>query len=294
MDINQLKHFIALAQTLNFSEAARRCNITQPSMSHSIGEMEKQLGSTLFLRSKKNVSITDAGRVLLPSALQIVELAEQTAARIYQMEHGKTGSVSISALTTSNGPLSQCISAFSKRYQEISLDIKFTSERNAVLALNAAEFDFHFVEQEMVPAGDSFDRFVSCTDRLCVAFPAGHPLSEQPLDFSRLRGERYVAVSELEAPLLCSKIRAVCETRAYAPDIVCRHNRSEAVLLSVGAGAGISIVPESLARTCFTQNVRFVPIPGADALRTYVIAWHRDVGNPAAKLFLQMVREIFQ
>jgi DNA-binding transcriptional LysR family regulator len=70
MDINQLKYFIAVAQTLNFSEAARRSGISQPSISHSISELEKQLGAQLFIRSKRNVMITDAGRSCCPAPLK--------------------------------------------------------------------------------------------------------------------------------------------------------------------------------------------------------------------------------
>ena len=157
MDVTQLKYFIALAQTLNFSEAARRCGITQPSMSHSIVELEKQLGAPLFVRSRKGVTITEAGRELLPSALEMVDIAEKTAFRIHQMELGKTGSVSISALTTSSAILSKCLKEFSRRYPDILTDITFTSGRSEVLAMNEAKYDFHFAVQEMVPAGESFD-----------------------------------------------------------------------------------------------------------------------------------------
>ena len=293
MDITQLKYFIALAQTLNFSEAARRCGITQPSMSHNIGELEKQLGAPLFVRSKKSVSITEAGRELLPSALEMVDIAEKAAFRIHQMELGKTGSVAISALTTSSAVLSRCLAEFSRRYPDILTDITFTSGRSEVLAMNEDKYDFHFAVQEMVPAGESFDCLVSHVDHLCVAFPADHPLADEPLDFSRLAGERFIAVSESDGPALYNEIRRVCEARSFSPNIVCQYDRAEAVLLSVGAGTGIAIVPEAVGSVFYAQNVRLVRIPGDDAIRTYVIAWHKNMGNPAAKLFLEVIRELF-
>ena len=66
MDINQLKYFITVTQTLNFSEAARRHGISQPSISHHINELEKQVGAKLFLRDKHRVTLTAAGQELLP------------------------------------------------------------------------------------------------------------------------------------------------------------------------------------------------------------------------------------
>ena len=124
MDITQLKYFVSLAQTLNFSEAARRRGISQPSMSHSIGELEKQLGAQLFVRSRKGVAMTDAGRELLPNALQIIDLAEKAQFNLKQLELGKSGSLSLSVLTTTSVVFSEVLSAFSKNVP-ISLQILF-------------------------------------------------------------------------------------------------------------------------------------------------------------------------
>ena len=61
MDITQLKYFITVARTLNFSEAARRMGVTQPLISHHVNELEKQLGGKLFTRSRHKVTLTEAG-----------------------------------------------------------------------------------------------------------------------------------------------------------------------------------------------------------------------------------------
>ena len=119
------------------------------------------------------------------------------------------------------------------------------------------------------------------------------PLADEPLDFSRLTGERFIAISESDGPALYNEIRHVCETRGFSPNVVCQYDRAEAVLLSVGAGTGIAIVPEAVASVFYSNNVKLKRIPGSDAIRTYVVAWHRNVTNPAAKLFLEVVRELF-
>jgi DNA-binding transcriptional LysR family regulator len=224
----------------------------------------------------------------------MVDIAEKTAFRIRQMELGKTGSVSISALTTSSALLSKTLAVFSQRYPEILTDIAFTSGRSEVMAMNEAKYDFHFAVREMVPAGESFDSVVSYVDRLCVAFPADHPMADRPLDFSKLAGERFIAVSESDGPALYNQIRQVCDARGYIPNVVCQYDRVEAVLLSVGAGTGIAIVPAALGSVFYSNNVKLVPIEGEDTTRTYVVAWHRNMVNPAAKHFLEIVQELFR
>lgn len=294
MDINQLKYFISVAQTLNFSEAARRNGISQPAISHHIGELEKQLGCQLFLRSRRSVTVTEQGVEFLPYAMQIVETAEKAAFQLRQRERGVGGHVTISALTTSSQVLSRCLARFAERYPEISVDIAFTSGRGQVLTMNEDRYDFHFAVKEMVPAGETFDYLISNTDHLCVAFPAGHPLANEPLDFSKLKGERFVAVSESDGPALYNEVMKACRMRGYAPNICYKFDRAEAVLLAVGAGLGISIIPEAISKVFYSENVVFHRIEGEDALRTYVVAWRRELLNPAARLFLETAREVLE
>ncbi len=292
MDVNQLKYFIAVAQTLNFSEAARRNGVTQPSISHYIGELEKQLGAQLFIRSRRSVAITDAGREFLPYAVEMVEIAEKAAHRIKRMENGSSGRVSIAALTTSSEVLSRCLTAFAHKWPDIMVDINFNSGRSQVIVMNEARYDFHFAVREMVPAGDTFESIISYIDHLCVAFPAGHPMAGAPLDFSKLADERFIGVSESDSPALYNTIMSVCTARNYTPNIVCQYDRPEAVLFSVGTGMGISIIPEAFSKVFYSENVSFTRIPGEDAIRIYVVAWRKNIVNPAARLFLNVVREV--
>lgn len=292
MDINQLKYFVSVAQTLNFSEAARRNGITQPSISHHINELEKQLNCQLFVRTRRSVVMTKQGRDFLPYAVDMIETAEKAVFQLSQRERGANGHVSIAALTTSSEVLSKCLSAFSHRYPEITVDINFTSGRSQVIAMNEAKYDFHFAVADMVPDGDTFEVLQSNTDHLCVAFPQRHPLADKPLDFSLLKKERFIAVSETDGPTLYREIMKVCRARGYSPNICYQFDRAESVLLSVSAGLGISIIPEAISKVFFAENVVFKRIPGDDALRNYVIAWRREILNPAAKLFQQVVVDL--
>lgn len=293
MDINQLKYFISVAQTLNFSEAARRNGLTQPSISHHINELEKQLACKLFIRDKRSVSLTDAGRAFLPSALEIVEISHKAALQLSSMEQGRGGHISIAALTTSSVVLSKCLTAFSAEHPNINVDINFTSGRTQALIMDEEKYDVHFAVEEMVPVGETFTYIRTHTDRLCLALPKNHPLAGQPLDFSKLAGERFIACSQNDGPALYNQIMRVCEARGYQPNITCQYDRAEAVLLSVGAGLGISIIPEALSHVFYSENVSFLPIEGEDTYRNYVIAWRKNIKNPAVDLLVDIACALF-
>jgi DNA-binding transcriptional LysR family regulator len=294
MDINQLKYFISVAQTLNFTEAARRNELTQPSISHHISELEKQVGAKLFIRDKRSVTLTAAGQELLPFAMEIVETAENAVLRARQAEENATGHIAISAVTAASEVLSQCLSAFSSRYPDILVDISFTSGREQVIAMNANKYDFHFALEDMVPSGGNFDYIISNEDDLCLVLPKGHPMAGKPLDFSKLRHERFIIASETDSPAMYAQIMDVCRARDYEPKIINRYDRAEAVVLSVGAGLGISIVPRAISKVFFSEKVEVVPIDGPDTKRVYVVAWHKQMTNAAAKRFLDIVKEVLK
>lgn len=294
MDINQLKYFISVAQTLNFSEAARRNGLTQPSISHHINELEKQLGCKLFIRDKRSVTLTDSGKVFLPSAIEIVELSQKAALKLSRLESGSGGHISIAALTTSSVILSKCLTAFSAKHPDITVDINFTSGRSQTLIMNEEKYDIHFAVEEMVPVGETFQYIHAHTDRLCLALPQNHPMAgAEKADFSRLRGERFIACSQNDGPALYNQIMDVCQARNYVPNIVCQYDRAEAVLLSVGAGLGISIIPESISHVFYSGNVAFLPIEGDDIYRNYVIAWRKNIKNPTVSLFMDIASSLF-
>ncbi len=293
MDITRLRYFISVAQTLNFTEAARRSGVTQPLISHHIVELEKQLGGKLFLRDRHKVTLTDAGRRFLPAAMDLVDLADRAVFQFRQDQQGQSGHLSIMSLTTSSAVLSETLAAFAARYPDITVDINVAPGRRQITAMNDNRYDFHFAALEMVPVGETYDHVITHSDRLCVVFPAGHPLAQAPLDFSRLADERFISIAPSDGPALYDWMWEVCRTRGYEPNVVYQYDRIEAVVLSVGAGLGISILPEALSRVFYSESVVFRPIPGEDTVRPYVAAWRKNATNPAAALFIDTLRELF-
>ncbi|MCD8088927.1 MAG: LysR family transcriptional regulator [Oscillospiraceae bacterium] len=293
MDITQLRYFISVAQTLNFTEAARRSGVTQPLISHHIVELEKQLGGKLFLRSRHQVELTEAGRRFLPAAAEIVELADKAVFQFRQDQQGKAGHLAVTSLTTSSAVLAETLAAFAAKYPDITVDIDVTSGPQQSLAMNDNKYDFHFAALEMVPVGETYDYVVTHSDSLCVVFPANHPLAERPLDFAALTDERFISIAPSDSPAMYERVRDICRARGYIPNVVYQYDRVEAVVLSVGAGLGISILPEALSRVFYAENVAFKRIPGQDSLRPYVVAWRKKLTNPAAALFVETVRGLF-
>ena len=118
MDINQLNCFITVAQTLNFSEAARRNYVSQSTVSRYVSDLEKEFGVQLFTRSHRDVIITSEGKALLPYAIEIVETLKKAKTVIKQMHDGGQGKITLGCDVTSLSFPTKCIADFAEKYPQ--------------------------------------------------------------------------------------------------------------------------------------------------------------------------------
>lgn len=95
MDFQRLRYFVAVAEELNFSRAAERLRMAQPPLSYGIRRLEEELGAQLFHRTKRSVRLTEAGRLLLSEARDLLLHAEQTARVVHRVGQGEVGRLSV-------------------------------------------------------------------------------------------------------------------------------------------------------------------------------------------------------
>ena len=168
MDINQLNCFISVAQTLNFSEAARRNYLSQSTVSRYIIDLEKEFGVQLFTRSHRDVLLTNEGKTLLPYALEIVETLGKAKKVIQKLQNGGTGKLTIGCDVTSLDFPSRCIADFTARYEGVTVDLRHLDAADRTAAITGGEFDFCFMPRDMVPESSGIETLVTHSDPLVV------------------------------------------------------------------------------------------------------------------------------
>ena len=293
MDLNHLKYFVSVAQTLNFTEAARLNGVQQPKISRSILELETELGAQLFYRTKRDVFLTREGKTYLPYAVDVLEMLQKAAFNVEQVHTGSTGYLSIATVSTTSYILTGCLSKFTKKYPGILIDITQNTGKAQAQAMLGNRFDFHFAHQSMLPDDGRMDSLVTHTDKLVLVVPKGFKKARGKFELSDLFNERFIMISQPESPQLHSQIMDIFAAQHAVPKVVQRYDKAESVLLSIGSGLGISILPMGLTKAFLSDTVDIVPldIPGAEI--TYVCAWPKDLLNPSAKLFLDVMRNYF-
>lgn len=100
-------------------------------------------------------------------------------------------------------------------------------------------------------------------------------------------------ISEPESPQLYSEVMAICAAHNATPKVIHRYDKAESVLLSVGSGLGVSILPRGLTQAFLSDAVDVIPLDSESPEIDYVCAWPRQSRNPCSKIFLEVAREYF-
>ena len=178
MELRQLKYFITSADTLNFTEAARQCFITQSTLSQQIKQLETELGVQLFERIGKRVFLTETGRDFLPYARQTVADADYGVQRIKDMEEIKTGRLCIGTTFGLSALITDAIARFSEQYQEIHLEVMFLKQDELIEAVRERKVDFALTF-EMMEKDDLLTEQPVRTYHLCAIVSDQNPLAQQ-------------------------------------------------------------------------------------------------------------------
>jgi LysR family cyn operon transcriptional activator len=178
MELRQLKYFITSADTLNFTEAARQCFITQSTLSQQIKQLETELGVQLFERIGKRVFLTETGRDFLPYARQTVADADYGVQRIKDMEELKTGRLCIGTTFGLSALITDAIARFSEQYPEIHFEVMFLKQDELIDAVRERKVDFALTF-EMMEKDDLLTEQPVKTYHLCAIVSDQNPLAQQ-------------------------------------------------------------------------------------------------------------------
>jgi DNA-binding transcriptional LysR family regulator len=242
MEMHQIRYFMAVAETLNFTRAARRCNVTQPAMSRAIQALEAGIGGLLFRRERGLSHLTDLGRIMRPYLEQILRESEKAkgAARDY-LTMGKAP-LRIGVMCTI-GPLrfTPFLSRFRLEHSGIELGMidgvpAYLSDKLENGEIEAA------VMAQPAPFRERFEAVPLYREPFVVATPPGHRLLTQKMVALRdIDGEDYVDRIHCEYG---SYIGELMDREGVRCKVVYESDREEWVQMMVMSGAGIACLPQ--------------------------------------------------
>lgn len=142
MELRQLKYYIAVAETLNFSEAAKKLYITQGTLSQQIKQLEGELGAELFERSSHSVRLTEAGEELLPLARKMMEASDECRMKISDLRQALSGTLRIGVTHSFSHLLPEPVKIFLRAHPGVRLKIFYKTASELIDMLLAGTVDF--------------------------------------------------------------------------------------------------------------------------------------------------------
>jgi DNA-binding transcriptional LysR family regulator len=282
MDIQRFRHIVIVAEEANFARAAARLGMTQPPLSQSIQRSERDLGVTLFKRTRKGVYLTAAGQALLPEARAAIAAAER-AERLARAAASRNP-VRIGVATPCLwGPLPELLRVAHKG--RIQLEVIELPTNEQLQAVADGRLDLGFLS----PPFDAPARLrvidIS-TDPLIAAVPKALVTGHDAVPLSML-ADRFIWFPQYHGPSLHAKVMHYFSVHGLRPTIVQELSDLMPTLALVAAGLGSTFVPSVLARRLSLREVAFRPLAEVDHLPTWPVAIAHmplSAGSEPAKL----------
>jgi len=280
--LRELECFIAVAEELSFTRAARKLHLAQPPLSRHIRALEEKLGATLFDRSGRKVALTAAGAIFYEETRAVLPQLNHAGESIRRFASGETARLRLGFVSAVLSPaLVEVLRRFRELHPTVQLMMQDCQPAEQLAALRQGTLDGGFVGLQPSGRTDGI-QFVSwCREPLAAFVPFGHALAgRRQIDLRDLAGEAFVAVSSKAAPAFSAYLREICGKAGFRPRIVLESPRAQAVAVMVAAGAGVALLPTSLARIV-GDGAAVIPLKKTPTI-SHVFA--RIAGTPSAAM----------
>lgn len=285
METHQLRYFLAVAQAGSFTQAARQCNVSQPSLSIQVAKLEDELGGPLFERTRKGGRLTARGETFLPRAKAILEQMESAREDAKALSGLTLGKVSLGCMPTTGAHLlPPILTAFRKAYPKIQVHLKEESSPDLARDLEQGEIELAILDEAGLRPG--LDHQTILTEELLLALPAKHPLAgKNALSLKQAAEEPFILMKPGHG---FRQITLDLYRKAgLEPKVVFESGGIETVQAMVSAGLGISLVPQMVAKFA---GVSYASVSAPKAARTLSLAWRKKARlSPASEALKKVI-----
>ncbi len=285
MELRHLRYFVAVAEELNFTRAAKKLGINQAPLSAQIRHLERELGTPLFRRLARGVELTDAGKLLLEQSRIILKQVEDAATAVRSRGRGETGRIIVGSSGSYFNPLiTKILHECKTRYPNLIIapEVEVTSIPLLIGWLRTGRIDACLVP---LPVDDAEGLAIEpLIDEDCViVLPHNHVLANSAsVSLASLAKEKFVLCHRAFSPGMYDSILAACARAGFSPKVSQEAPQIVTIIPMVAAGFGVSIVPRSFSVIHF-DGASYVDIEGDEPRSAIALAFRRDERSPAIK-----------
>lgn len=293
MTTEQLRYFIITAKHLNFSAAAKELYVTQPAVSHQISSLEKELGTKLFHRSTRRISLTKSGELFLEDAKRMLDMEETARERILLADDSFELSLSIAyLLAPCQSFLPKLLRQFHRQYPQVNISLTRMDAHNISDAMPQEHYDLFFSLTRDLHSQAEYAYRTIFTDTYCLICASDHPCANtQKIDFDKLASETFLLLDSNVGPFMVKQILQVCHSVNFRPRMIRSLNSMDEILFATEAGLGITILP-SKNKAYYPSALVYRPLSGPYSQASIGVAWRHNADNPAISWFLDLLDQL--
>jgi DNA-binding transcriptional LysR family regulator len=286
MEMHQVRYFLAVARTLNFTRAAEECNVAQPSLTRAIKLLEGELGGDLFRRERPRAMLTPLGERMYPLLKQCYDSAQSARALAALVNDGEVGVLKIAVSSSIElGLILAQVSELRKSFSEIELKILRGNGPQLVEFMKSGEAELA-IAASIGAAWDRLDSWKLFDESFDMVFSKMHRLANhENIELEDLKSERFLLRSHCEKRADLSEMLRVKGLNADH-----RHEVSsdQDLIALLEANIGIGFLPRTVSAP---QTLVRTPVKGIELGRTvclYGVAGRQR--TPVASTFMKMLR----
>jgi DNA-binding transcriptional LysR family regulator len=288
VELRQLQYFVAVADELHFRRAAERLHVSQPPLSVQIRKLESELGVELFVRNRRGVSLTAAGRSLLVDARVLLDQVDRSAHRARRAADEEAGELRIGFVGSAIYALvPQALRAFRAERPRVEITLRELGGELQLEEIARDRLDVGFLRTPAACAGVRIERLLD--EPLFVVLPAAHPLAAAPqLSLDQLGAEPLVLFPRVQAPGFYDELIVAIRRSGATPTIAQEAPETQTIVALVAAGIGVSVVPAS-TRLLARPDVVYRPLR-TKLVAGLAMAYRHGERSSVVKRFLDAAR----
>ena len=293
LELRQLRYFVAVAEEMHFGRAALRLHMTQPPLSQSIQALEALLGTPLFARTSRSVTLTPAGAALLPHARQLLHDAQALPDLARRAAAGESGRLTLAFVSTADySVLPSFLHQFRTAFPQVQIELREATTDLQLEALEQKEIDVGLL---IPPLPDRMKELLAyrtvLAEPLVLAAPESAALrTDGPLPLHAVADLPLIIFPRRIAPAFHDAILGCYRDVGLRPRIGQEAIQMQTIVGLVSAGMGIALVPQSVSNLK-RPGVAYRALAGTTALIETGLAWRRDNPSPVLHAFLELLEK---
>jgi DNA-binding transcriptional LysR family regulator len=289
MELRHLRYFVAVAEKMNFHQAARHLNISQPPLSLTIQQLEEEIGTQLFNRIGRSIRITRAGEAFLEYAKNALKDAEAAKQNAFLLGAGKKGVLKIGFVSSAvTGILQNIVLHSRQKNPEIKLEISQAMNSKLAEQVLAKEYDIGLLRYpEYMPGNIIAHRLTQ--EHWCAAVRKDHSFARlRSVTIKKLAKEQIIFYPRYNNPAGYDDLMNLFSAHGVKPNIIQEAPEQMTIAGLVTSGLGVGIVPACMAKIKI-DSLTHIPIQHT-LYRTGFMIIHRDESDQLIEEFVSLIR----